>query len=60
MGRNLRLAVAAFAVSVAMISTVAVGAVSGGAASPGGSNILPPVGNSQPVTGGTLKIVGQW
>ena len=58
MGRNLRLAVAAFAVSVAMISTVAVGAVSGGATSPGGSNILPPVGNSQPVTGGTLKIVG--
>ena len=58
MGRNLRLAVAAFAVSVAMISTVAVGAVSAGAANPGGSNIVPPVGNSQPVTGGTLKIVG--
>src|ERR1700685_1362203 len=59
MGRNIRLAVAAFAVCVAMVSTLAVGAVSAGAAKPGaGGNILPPVTNSTPVTGGTLKIVG--
>ena len=58
MGRNLRLAVAVFAVSVAMVSTVAVGVRVRRSHQPGGSNILPPVGNSQPVTGGTLKIVG--
>jgi peptide/nickel transport system substrate-binding protein len=36
--------------------SVAVGAMVAGASS--GGNILPKVGNSQPVTGGTLKIVG--
>src|SRR5580658_11377585 len=58
MGSKIRLAVAVLAVSVAMVSTVAVGSVSAGAASSGGGNILPSVGNSTPVTGGTLKIVG--
>ena len=54
-GGKIRLAVVAAMVTAAM--TVAVGGMVAGASSNGG-NILPKVGNSSPVTGGTLKIVG--
>src|SRR5580704_18107851 len=54
-GGTLRMAVVA--IMAAATLTVAVGGMVAGAASSGG-NILPAVGNSKPVTGGTLKIVG--
>ncbi len=54
-GGKVRLAVVAAMVTAAM--TVALGGMIAGASSNGG-NILPKVGNSTPVTGGTLKIVG--
>ncbi len=54
---NGRTRLATIAVAVTALITVAVGAMAAGAASSGG-NILPKLGNSSPVTGGTLKIVG--
>jgi peptide/nickel transport system substrate-binding protein len=48
---------AVVALMAAATLTVAVGGMVAGASSSGG-NILPAVGNSKPVTGGTLKIVG--
>ena len=54
-GGMLRMAVVG--VMAAATLTVAVGGMVAGASSSGG-NILPAVGNSKPVTGGTLKIVG--
>jgi peptide/nickel transport system substrate-binding protein len=54
-GGKVRLGVVAAMVTAAL--TVAVGGMGAGAASTGG-NILPKLGNSTPVTGGTLKIVG--
>jgi peptide/nickel transport system substrate-binding protein len=48
---------AVVAVMAAATLAVAVGGMVAGASSTGG-NILPTVGNSKPVTGGTLKIVG--
>jgi ABC-type transport system substrate-binding protein len=56
MGGKIRLTVAAVMAAVAM--TLAAGGMTAGASSTGGSNILPAVSNSKPVTGGTLKIVG--
>jgi ABC-type transport system substrate-binding protein len=54
MGRKIRLTVAATISTVAM--TLAIGGLA--ATSAGAGNILPPVSNSKPVYGGTLKIVG--
>ena len=54
---NGRVRLATVAVAVTALITLASGAMVAGAASSGG-NILPKVGNSQPVTGGTLKLVG--
>src|ERR1039457_1954413 len=54
---NGRVRLATVAVAVTALITLASGAMGAGAASSGG-NILPKVGNSQPVTGGTLKLVG--
>jgi ABC-type transport system substrate-binding protein len=56
MGGKIRLTVTTAIVAVAM--TLAAGGMTAGASSGGASNILPPVANSKPVTGGTLKIVG--
>src|SRR5580692_9834811 len=54
MGRTFRLALVGAALSVALVTSL--GTLAAGASS--GGNILPPVGNSKPVYGGTLKIVG--
>src|ERR1022692_3010781 len=54
---NGRVRLATVAVAVTALITLARGAMVAGAASSGG-NILPKLGNSSPVTGGTLKLVG--
>jgi ABC-type transport system substrate-binding protein len=58
MGGRIRLTAAAVAVFATVSMALAAGGLSAGAASSSGGSILPPVGNSSPVTGGTLKIVG--
>ena len=56
MGGKIRLTAAAVAMLAVVAMSLAAGSISAGAAS--GGNIVPPVGNSTPTHGGTLKIVG--